>query len=111
MSEYTHALSDARECIRLSNGVNVKGYFRLAKAAVSAGLYNEAIEGLEEGIERRGGERQSDQQSEEGERGELKKLLDNVKARKKVFDKKVANGEVSKKREGRREKRMEHSII
>jgi hypothetical protein len=74
--QFDLAIQDARECIRLSNGGNVKGYMRLVKGCAGCHLYAEALETLQEGIAMRA--------EDSSEREELVKLQESLKARKKV---------------------------
>jgi 3-phosphoinositide dependent protein kinase-1 len=105
MSLYTLAIHDAKECIRLSNGSNIKGYFRLVKAYSGKMLFNEAVECLEEGVKVRelllsgggdeGGDKDRDKEHPRirEEINELNKLKSVVAKHKKVHDKKILSGE------------------
>lgn len=110
MESYDLAISDAKECIRLSGGECAKGYFRVVKAMVAKSLYNEAIEMLDEGIharrikcgdggdgsvEDRGNGREVQAENDKNENDELSsmiKLRENVRKRKKIHDKKISSG-------------------
>ena len=105
MCRFVEAIADAKECVRLTGGANVKGYFRLIKALCGKQLYGEAIEYLETAIVQRPKITYTTDPatgaSVEGptpdhinqEREELEKLKGNVQKHKKVHDKKVLNGD------------------